>query len=61
MEWQKYLSREFLIACALIVVASVLMFKVPDRVGFIEWAAACGGFVAIFTGGLVTTKVKAKK
>ncbi len=61
MDWQKYLSREFLIACALIAVASVLMFRMPDKVGFVEWAAACGGFVAIFTGGLVTTKIKTKQ
>ena len=61
MELKKYLSREFLIACALIAVASIAMFEMPDKVDFLAWAGACGGFVSIFTAGLVTTKIKGPK
>ncbi|GAH42077.1 unnamed protein product, partial [marine sediment metagenome] len=35
----KYLSREFLIALALMVIATVALFTMP-KVGFTEWTIA---------------------
>jgi len=57
MDWRKFLSREFLVSLALMVVASVALFTM-DKVSFTEWAAACGGFVAIWTTGITIQKVK---
>jgi len=53
----KYFSREFLLAVALMVVATVALFTMP-KVSFVEWAAAVGGFVAIYTGGKTVQKIK---
>ena len=58
-EWNKFLSREFLVGCALIVVASVALFA--DKCGFLEWAGACGGFVAIWSTAKTVREVKALK
>lgn len=55
MDWAKFLSREFLIAVVLIIIASVAMFV--GMVTFEIWAAACGGFAAIYTTGHVKTKI----
>lgn len=62
MDWTKYLSREFLLAVVLIISATVIAFKIIttdnfDAV-FIRWAAACGVFAAIYTGGKTIQKVK---
>lgn len=55
---EKYLSREFLLALALMVVATVALFTM-EKVGFVEWAAAVGGFVTIYTTGKTFQKIKA--
>lgn len=52
----KYLSREFMIGTALIVVATVLAFS--GKATFIEWASACGGFCAIFSTSKTIQKIK---
>jgi uncharacterized membrane protein YfcA len=57
---EKYLSREFLLALALMVIATVALFTM-GKVGFVEWAAACGGFVGIYTGGKTLQKIKLNK
>lgn len=57
MDWTKFLSREFLIGLILIVVATVALFA--DKAGFLEWAGACGGFVAIWSGAKTYREVKA--
>jgi hypothetical protein len=59
--FKKYLSREFLIAVALIILATVMTFKILDKDNFITvfgaWGAACIGFVGVYTAG----KTKQKK
>jgi len=57
MDWKKFLSREFLVSLALMVVASVALFTM-DKVSFRDWTWACGIFVGIFVGGLTTQKIK---
>ena len=57
VDWKKFLSREFLVSLGLIVVATIGLFML-DKVGFTEWAAACGGFVGIWTAGLTVQKLK---
>lgn len=57
MDWKKFVTREFLIAVALIIVASVALFTM-DKVSFQEWAWACGAFVGIFTSGITAQKLK---
>jgi hypothetical protein len=54
---EKYLSREFLLALALIVIGTVAMFTMP-KVGYTEWAASVGGFIAIYTTGKTFQKIK---
>ena len=53
----KFLSREFLIALSLTVVATVAMFT--GKCNFVEWSAACGGYSAIWMGALTVQKIKA--
>jgi hypothetical protein len=53
----KYLSREVLLALALMVVATVALFAM-EKVGFVEWAAAVGSFVTIYTTGKTFQKIK---
>lgn len=57
MDWAKFLSREFLIGVVLIIIATVALFI--DRAGFIEWAGACGGFVAIWSTTKAYREIKA--
>ena len=60
---KKYLSREFIIAVALIIIATVAMFEVltGENFGtvFVTWAGTVGGFAAIYTTGKTVQKVKA--
>jgi hypothetical protein len=60
-EFDKYFSREFLIAVALIAIATVAMFKILSAENYLTvfpaWAGACGTFVGIYTAG----KTKQKK
>lgn len=56
MNWSKFLSREFLYALALSVVATVALFV--ERASFVEWSVAVGGFVTIWNVALTTQKVK---
>ena len=56
MDWTKFLSREFLVAAAAVIIASVALFT--DKAGFVEWAAAVGGFVALFSGTQTVQKIK---
>ena len=57
MDWTKFLSREFLASVALIVTASVALFT--GKAGFLEWAGACGGFVAIWSTTKAYREVRA--
>lgn len=57
MDWTKFMSREFLIGAGLIVTATVALFT--GKAGFIEWAGACGGFVAIWSTTKAYREVKA--
>jgi type IV secretory pathway VirB2 component (pilin) len=57
MDWTKFLSREFMVAVAAIIIASIALFT--NKAGFVEWAAAVGGFVALFSGTQTIQKVKA--
>ena len=61
IDWEKYISREFLIAVGLIVLATIMAFKVLNEANFLPvfgaWAGGCGTFVGIYTAG----KTKQKK
>jgi len=61
MDWTKFLSREFIAVMFLLVSATAALFWMPKHVGFVVWAGACGGFLSVLVGGIVTTKIKAKK
>lgn len=58
--WEKYLSREFMIAVGLIVIATVAMFYILEKDNFLPvfgaWAGACGTFVGIYTAGKTKQK-----
>lgn len=58
--WEKYLSREFLIAVGLIIVSTVVMFKIITDKNFLEvfsaWGASCIGFVGVYTAGKTKQK-----
>ena len=54
-DWfQKLFAREAWVAIVLLVVATVAMFA--GQATFVEWAAACGGFVSILQAGLYLKK-----
>ena len=59
MKRNKYLSREFLIPTALILIATVAMFiKICT---FTEWAMACGVFYGWFGGNETVKAIKGVK
>lgn len=65
MGWKEKLSEflktdadEFLVAVALIALASVALFSL-DKVGFLEWAGACATFVTIWSTNRTVREVKA--
>ena len=57
---KKFLSREFLFAVGLIIIATVAKFQVLTEANFLPvfgaWGGACIGFVGVYTAG--KTKVK---
>ena len=56
MNWSKFLSRKFLVAMALKVIATAAMFY--GLASFVEWSVAVGGFATIWMGSLTVQKVK---
>lgn len=56
MKLSKFLSREFLIALALTVVATVALFV--ERCSFTEWTVASGAFAGYWMGNMTIQKVK---
>ena len=55
---ERYLSREFILCLSLAVVATVALFTM-NKVGFTEWGAVTGGFLAAYITGKTVQKVKA--
>ena len=57
-EWfVKFLSREAYLPLVATTIASFALFF--DKCGFVEWAAAVGGFMGLSVGSLTIQKVKA--
>ena len=56
MDWRKFLSREFLVAIALMIVATVALFV--ERMDASQWTIACGAFIGTYTAAKTVQKLK---